>query len=309
MNDDARRNLAAAALFVAALVAWLFSGYAGRDRLGEIAVFAILAMALDLVVGYAGMVSLGHALFFGLGAYGMAIATVMLKWPPLAGLGAGIAIAAFAALVVGVLVVRLHGVFFIMVTLAFAQMGWAYFHKERLFGGVGGMSGVRQLDLGWAGLMLMNPADFALFAIGVATLVYLALSTLVRSPFGRMLVAIRENENRARALGCPVQRYKLAAFVLSGAVAGLAGTLAAQRTGFVSPELLVWTTSGEALIMVIVGGLGSLVGPVAGAACWVLLHHGLSAQTPYWGVPMGLFFIAVVLFAGRGLWGLVRARS
>jgi branched-chain amino acid transport system permease protein len=188
-------------------------------------------------------------------------------------------------------------------------MGWAYFHKERLFGGVGGMSGVKQLDLAWAGLMLMNPAHFSLFAVAVACLVYLALSRLVRSPFGRMLVAIRENENRARALGCPVQRYKLAAFAVSGGVAGLAGTLAAQRTGFVSPELLVWTTSGEALIMVIAGGLGSLVGPVAGAACWVLLHHGLSAQTAYWGVPMGLFFIALVLFAGHGLWGLVRARS
>jgi branched-chain amino acid transport system permease protein len=171
------------------------------------------------------------------------------------------------------------------------------------------MSGVRQLDLSWLGLQLMNPGDFALFAIAVAALVYAALRLLTASPFGRMLVAIRENENRTRALGCPVQRYKLAAFVAAGTVAALAGTLAAQRTGFVSPDLLVWTTSGEVLIMVIVGGLGSLVGPAAGAAAWVLLHHSLSALTPYWGVPMGIFFIAVVLFAGRGLWGLVGARG
>jgi branched-chain amino acid transport system permease protein len=304
-----RQDLAAAALLAAALATWWMTGYAGRDRLGEIAVWVIFAMSLDLLVGYAGMVSLGHALFFGLGAYAMAILTVMLKWPAAASLLAAIAVAAFAALLVGSLVVRLHGVFFIMITLAFGQMGWAYFARERFFGGVGGMSGVKQLDLSWLGLQLMNPADFALFALGLATLVYVGLRVLTASPFGRVLVAIRENENRTRALGCPVQLYKLAAFTLAGALAGLAGSVAAQRTGFVSPDLLVWTTSGEVLIMVIVGGLGSLVGPAAGAAAWVLLHHSLSALTPYWGVPMGLFFVAVVLFAGHGFWGLVRARS
>jgi branched-chain amino acid transport system permease protein len=284
-------------------------GYAGRDRLGEIAVWAIFAMSLDLLVGYAGMVSLGHALFFGLGAYAMAILTAMLQFPPaLAVLGA-LAASSLTAALVGALVVRLHGVFFIMITLAFGQMGWAYFARDRLFGGVGGMSGVKHLDLSSVGLDLANPADFALFALGLAALVYLALRVLTASPFGHVLVAIRENEHRTRALGCPVQRYKLAAFTIAGAVAGLAGSLAAQRTGFVSPDLLVWTTSGEALIMVIVGGLASLVGPAAGAAAWVFLHHSLSALTPYWGVPMGLFFVAVVLFAGQGFWGLLRARG
>jgi branched-chain amino acid transport system permease protein len=304
-----RQDLAALALLAAALATWAATGYAGHDRLGEIAVWAIFAMSLDLLVGYAGMVSLGHALFFGLGAYAMAILTAMLKLPPAASLLAAVAAGGLAALLVGALVVRLHGVFFIMITLAFGQMGWAYFARDRVFGGVGGMSGVQRLDLSWLGLELMNPADFALFALGLAALVYLGLRRLTASPFGHILVAIRENEHRTRALGCPVRRYKLAAFAVAGAVAGLAGGLAAQRTGFVSPDLLVWTTSGEALIMVIVGGLGSLVGPAAGAAAWVLLHHSLSGLTPYWGVPMGLFFVAVVLFAGRGFWGLVRARG
>jgi branched-chain amino acid transport system permease protein len=304
-----RQDLAALVLLAAALATWAAVGYAGRDRLGEIAVWAIFAMSLDLLVGYAGMVSLGHALFFGLGAYAMAILTAMLKLPPAPALLAAVIAAALAALLVGALVVRLHGVFFIMITLAFGQMGWAYFARDRLFGGVGGMSGVKPLDLSAIGLELANPADFALFALGIAALVYLALRVLTASPFGHILIAIRENENRTRALGCPVQRYKLAAFTIAGAVAGLAGSLAAQRTGFVSPDLLVWTTSGEVLIMVIVGGLASLVGPAVGAAAWVLLHHSLSGLTPYWGVPMGLFFVAVVLFAGRGFWGLLRARG
>lgn len=304
-----RQDLVALALLAAALAIWATVGYTGRDRLGEIAVWAIFAMSLDLLVGYAGMVSLGHALFFGLGAYVMAILTAMLKLPPALSLLAAVAAAAFVAFVVGALIVRLHGVFFIMITLAFGQMGWAYFARDRLFGGVGGMSGVKQLDLSWIGLELANPGDFALFSLGLAALVYFALRILTASPFGHVLVAIRENENRTRALGCPVQHYKLAAFTIAGAVAGLAGSLAAQRTGFVSPDLLVWTTSGEALIMVIVGGLASLVGPAAGAAAWVLLHHSLSALTPYWGVPMGLFFVAVVLFAGRGFWGLLGARG
>ncbi len=304
MSAARRQHVIAALLLLAALLAWRFSGYAGEDRLGEIAVWAIFAMSLDLLVGYAGLVSLGHALFFGLGAYAMASLGLFLKWPPSLALFAAVAVAAAGSLAIGAVAVRLTGVFFIMITLAFGQMGWAYFLRARVFGGVGGLSGAGQLDLSALGLDLGDPADFALFAVIAAALVYAALARVTRSPFGRMLVALHQNEHRARALGLPVRRYKLAAFTLAGAVAGLAGDLQAERTGFVSPELLVWTTSGEVLIMVIVGGLGSLVGPVAGAAVWVMLRHYLSALTPYWMLAMGLFFVAVVLFAGRGLVGL-----
>ena len=309
MSGGRRQHLVALLLLLAALAAWQFSGYAGEDRLGEIAVWAIFAMSLDLLVGYAGMVSLGHALFFGLAAYALASLTLFLKWPPALALPVAIAVAAVSALLVGAVAVRLGGVFFIMITLAFGQMGWAYFQRAPGFGGVGGLSGVTAPDLSAIGLDLSNPGDFALVAVVAAALVYLLLTLVTASPFGRMLVALHQNEHRARALGLPVERYKLAAFTLAGALAGLAGCLQAWRTGFVSPELLVWTGSGEVLIMVIIGGLGSLAGPVAGAAIWVMLRNYLSGLTAYWMLPMGLFFVAMVLFAGGGLMGLMRRRT
>jgi branched-chain amino acid transport system permease protein len=298
-----QRRIVGLALLAAALVAWYFSGYAGQDRLGEIAIAAIFAMSLDLMVGYGGMVSLGHALFFGLGAYALAGLTLFLKWPPAAALPAAVLLTGIVALVIGRLIVHLGGVFFIMVTLAFGQMGWAWFARDRVFGGIGGLSGVPQLDLAVLGADLANPADFALLAVAVATVVYLLLARLIDSPFGAVVSALHRNANRARALGCPVQRYKLAVFTVAAMLAALAGTLQAQRTGFVSPDLLVWTSSGEVLIMVIIGGLGSLLGPIAGAALWTLLHHYLSAVTPYWMLIMGSFFVAIVLFAGEGLYG------
>jgi branched-chain amino acid transport system permease protein len=302
-NSFSQRRIVGLALLVAALLAWGFSGYAGQDRLGEIAIAAIFAMSLDLMVGYGGMVSLGHALFFGLGAYALAGLTIFLKWPPAAALPVAVLLTGIVALVIGRLIVHLGGVFFIMVTLAFGQMGWAWFARDRTFGGISGLSGVPQLDLAAFGTDLANPADFALLAVTAAAVVYLVLARLVDSPFGAVVSALHRNPNRVRALGCPVQRYKLAVFTIAAMLAALAGTLQAQRTGFVSPDLLVWTSSGEVLIMVIIGGLGSLLGPIAGAALWTLLHHYLSAVTPYWMLIMGSFFVAIVLFAGEGLYG------
>lgn len=298
-----QRRVVGLALLGAAFLAWEFSGYAGQDRLGEIAIAAIFAMSLDLMVGYGGMVSLGHALFFGLGAYALAGLTVFLKWPPAAALPAAILLTGMVALVIGRLIVHLGGVFFIMVTLAFGQMGWAWFARDRIFGGISGLSGIPQLDLAALGADLANPADFALFAVAATTVVYLILARLIDSSFGAVVSALHQNANRARALGCPVQRYRLAVFTIAAMVAALAGSLQAQRTGFVSPDLLVWTSSGEVLIMVIIGGLGSLLGPIVGAALWTMLHHYLSAVTPYWMLIMGSFFIAIVLFAGEGLYG------
>jgi branched-chain amino acid transport system permease protein len=298
-----QRRTVAVALLAAALVAWWFSGYAGQDRIGEIAIAAIFAMSLDLLVGYGGMVSLGHALFFGLGAYALAGLTLFLKWPPALALPVAILLTGVVALIIGRLIIHLGGVFFIMVTLAFGQMGWAWFARDKVFGGIGGLSGLPQIDLSILDADLANPADFALAALAVATLVYLALARLIESPFGAVVSAVHRNENRARALGCPVQQYKLAVFTIAAMLAALAGTLQVQRTGFVSPDLLVWTNSGEVLIMVIIGGLGSLLGPIVGAALWTLLHHYLSAMTPYWMAIMGAFFIAIVLFASEGLYG------
>lgn len=301
------RSVTALLLLAGALLAWFRADYFGHELLTQIAILAIFAMSLDLLVGYTGMVSLGHAAFYGLGAYATAAFNVMIEWSPLTAMAGAVAVGAIAALIIGSFAVRLAGVFFIMITLAVGEAVHAYLFKSRAFGGDDGLSGITRPDVSTLGFTLDDPAAFSLACVGIAVLVYGLLETVVRSPFGRMLVAIHLNPSRVRALGCPVYRYKLAAFTLSGAVAALAGALTAQHTAFISPELLTWTTSGEVLIVVIVGGLGSLVGPAAGAAVMVLAMHHLSGLTDYWMFFMGLFFVAVVLFAGNGLFGVIDA--
>lgn len=302
-----RRWAVALVLAAAALAAWAGAGPFGHELIQQIAILAILAMSLDLLVGFAGMVSLGHAAFYGLGAYGMAAFNLMLGWPPLAAMAAAVALGALAALIAGSVAVRLTGVFFIMVTLAIGEAVHAFLFRSRAFGGDDGLAGIARPDLAAVGLNLDEPATFTLFALVLAAGVYGLLELVVRSPFGHVLSAIRMNEPRARALGCPVRLYKLAAFTLAGAIAALAGSLTAQQTAFISPDLLHWTTSGEALIVVIVGGMGSLVGAALGACVVVLATHFLSALTNYWMFFLGLFFIAVVLFAGNGLYGMLEA--
>jgi len=298
---------AAVLLAAAALAAWLGAGYFGHELIAQIAILAILAMSLDLLVGFAGMVSLGHAAVYGLGAYATAGFDVMLGWPAAAATAAAVTVGAGAALIVGAFAVRVTGVFFIMVTLAVGEALHAFLFRSRAFGGDDGMGGIARPDLTAIGVDLEDPAWFSLYALVAAALVYLLLEGIVRSPFGRLLAAIRLNAGRIGALGCPVGRYRLAAFTLAGALAALAGSLSAQHNAFISPELLTWTVSGQALIVVIVGGLGSLAGPAAGAAVIVLATHYLSGLTDYWMMAMGLFFIAVVLFAGGGLHGFVDA--
>ena len=305
----------AALLAGAAIAGWLGSGHFGKELLAEIAILAIFAMSLDLLVGVAGMVSLGHAGFLAVGAYACAGATVLRGWPPSAALAFSVGAAALCALGAGLFAVRLTGVFFIMITLALGQMFHAFFFKARAFGGDDGMAGTPRFDLSAFGLDAADPAVFSALLIAIAIGVYLALLLLLRSPFGLMLAAIRQNEGRLAALGAPVRRYKLAAFGVAGAVAGLAGALTAQHTGFVSPDLAFWTLSGEALIIVLLGGGGRLVGAAGGAAVFVLLRDRLSegdfwsalflpAETAaHWQLVMGLFFIAVVLLAKDGLYG------
>lgn len=296
----------ALALIALGILSWLGSGFYGKEVLTEIAIFAIFAMSLDLLVGYAGLVSLGHAAFLASGAYATALFTVLLGWPvALATAGAVIASAVLAA-IVGAFAVRLRGMFFIMITLAMGQMVYAYFFKARELGADDGMSGTPRLDLTPFGADANEPGVFAALVLIVTLGVYLGLLVLVRSPFGAMLVAIRQNENRWRALGGPVARYKLVAFTVAGAIAGLAGSLLAQHTGFVSPDLAFWTVSGEVLIMVIVGGAGSLLGAVIGAVTLTLMRHELAGLTEFWVFYMGLFFVTVVLVASDGLYGRLR---
>jgi branched-chain amino acid transport system permease protein len=312
-------ELPSAALLVAgAVLWWTTADFFGHEILTEVAIFAIFAMSLDLLVGYAGMVSLGQAAFLASGAYVTAALTVFLGWPVSAAALAAVVASALLAALVGVFAVRLGGVFFIMITLAIGQMAYAYFFKARAFGADDGMSGIPRPDLSVANLQADEPAVFSALVLVLTVIVWLVLRVVVRSPFGAMLIAIHQNENRLRSLGCPVLRYKLAAYVLAGGVGGIAGAMTAQHTGFVSPDLAFWTVSGELLIMVIVGGMGSLLGAIAGAATLVLLRHNLSdggfweglglasSVADYWQFIMGLFFVGVVLFAGDGLYGRLR---
>ncbi|MDH3451702.1 MAG: branched-chain amino acid ABC transporter permease [Gammaproteobacteria bacterium] len=315
MLRDQLQTPLAVALVLLALATWWHADFFGHELLAEVAIFAIFAMSLDLIVGYAGMVSLGHAAFLAVGAYATAAMTVFLGWPASLATLAAVLISAGAAALVGLFAVRLTGVFFIMITLAIGQMFYAYFFKSRPFGGDNGMSGITRPDLAAMGLDANDPVVFSAMMLLAAAVIYLLLRTVVRSPFGHMLVAIHQNESRLRSLGCPVRRFKLAAYVIAGTVGGLAGSLTAQHTGFISPDLAFWTVSGEVLIMVIVGGMGSLLGAAAGAALVILMRHQLSDENTwqllglpgvmsnYWQFVMGIFFVLVVLFAADGLYG------
>lgn len=266
----------AAALFFAAALLWHASaGGFGQDLLAEIAALALLCLAVDLAGGLGGMLSLGHAALYGIGAYAFAVLAEAGGLPaPLAMLAATL-LAGLAAWAAGWAAAEAEGAFFLMVTLAIGQIGYETVFRARSLGGDDGMASPR-LDLSAFGVDLFDPAAFALFALIVLFLVYAALAALRRAPFGRALEGLRENEARMAALGLAPRPHKAAAFALSGAVAGLGGTIAAQHAMFITPELLHWSLSGEALAAVILGGLGTLSGALWGATALILLREGLA---------------------------------
>jgi len=204
-------------------------------------------------------------------------------------------------------VTRVQGIFFIVITLAAGEMGYEFFFKNRALGGDDGLAGIPRLDLVAIGIDLNDSGVFALFLIATAALTYLLLVRLLASPYGAVLTGLHDNPGRMRALGLPVRAYQTSIFALSGAIAGFAGTLSAQHTQFITPDLLHWTTSGEVLIMVILGGLGTLIGPVIGAAVLTLLRHELSNVTDYWGFWLGVFLILIVLGGKNGIVGWLAA--
>jgi branched-chain amino acid transport system permease protein len=273
---------------------------------GRIVVFAIAATSLNLVLGYGGMVSFGHAAFFGLGAY----ATAVPISEGLVGAGADLAVTvvvtALAALVIGAISLRTRGVYFIMITLAFGQM---FFYLANSIKGYGGDEGLTlHARSALFGLDLKDPPTFYYVALAVLAATLCALSIFVRSDFGRAIVAIRDDDQRAEALGFATYRYRLAVFVVAGAIAGVAGALSANQQGYVSPNLLHWTQSGTLMVMVILGGVASIWGGVLGAAVLVVLQDTLAAYTPHREFWTGWVLLAVVLFARQGLAGaLARA--
>jgi branched-chain amino acid transport system permease protein len=273
--------------------------------LQEILIWGVFAMSLDLLMGYAGMVSFGHSAFFGIGGY---VAALALKASPgaLSALALPALAAALAALAIGFFCIRVTGVYFIMLTLAFSQMFYAYAFQVAWLGAEDGIIGVPRPAI--LGLNLGQTTTFHLYLLGVAAVAVLVLWRVVRSPFGHVLRGIHENEGRMEAVGYPVNRYKLLAFVIAGTVAGVAGSLYTQFVGSITPDAFFWTTSGEALLMVIIGGTGTLWGAVLGAAAFILLQSLVSSYTERWMLILGLTFILFVLFAPGGIVGALRGR-
>ena len=273
----------------------------------RVLIYAMAAASLNLVLGYGGMVSFGHAAFFGAGAYVVGIfaaegvRSLWIAWP------AAILVAALAALLIGAISLRTRGVYFIMITLAFAQMMYYVFVSMKAYGGDDGLSMPgRSTGLG---LELRNDFVWYYLVLALLLVILYLLHRLLGSRFGRVIAAIRENETRAAAIGYPVYRYQLLCFVISGAIAGLAGALIANQTSYVGPALLHWVQSGTLMIMVILGGVGRFWGGPVGAAVLLALEELFSgspllgAYALHWQLPVGIILLAVVLFAPRGISG------
>jgi branched-chain amino acid transport system permease protein len=269
---------------------------------GRIVVFAIAATSLNLVLGYGGMVSFGHAAFFGLGAYATGVLVSEGVLNAGAHLLATMALTALAALVIGAISLRTRGVYFIMITLAFGQMLFYLANSIKGYGGDEGLN-IRARSLLGFGLDLKDAPTFYYVALVALAVTLLGLNAFVRSRFGRTIVAIRDDDLRAEALGFATYRMRLAVFVAAGAIAGIAGALSVNQQGYVSPNLLHWTQSGTLMVMVILGGVASLWGGVLGAALLVVLQEVLSAYTTHWEFWTGWVLLAVVLFARHGLAG------
>lgn len=272
----------------------------------QMMIFALFAMSLDLLIGYAGMASLGHAAYFGVAAYTTGLVALRLGWNVWFALPAGLLLAAVTATLFGLLALRTRGSYFLMITLALSQVVWGIaFGWRTLTGGDDGLPDVPRpnLDLPWS---LTDSTPFYYFVLVFAAIGTLLLMRIVASPFGHALRGIRESETRMLALGYNVWRYKLVAFVLAATFAGLAGCLYVYYNRFVSPDYLHVARSAEVLLMVILGGAGTLIGPALGAALIVLLQNIVSGYTERWLIVLGVVYVLVALLAPRGLVGFVR---
>ncbi len=281
----------------------------------QVMIYAIAAASLDLLIGYAGLPSFGHAGFFGLGAYVVGILAfhaadqsrflgliagttqALIVWP------AAIGVCTIASLIIGALSLRTTGVSFIMITLAFAQMLYFLFVALKIYGGTDGMGFDSRNTL--PGINLGRDTEFYYACVTALVLVLGVFRRLVQSRFGMVLEGLRQNERRMAAIGLASYRVRLVAFSIAGAGAGLAGALDANLLRYVSPDALHWTMSGDLLVMVVLGGVGSLYGSLYGAIAFVGLQSVLSQWTEHWMIVLGPILVAVVLLARRGLWGVL----
>ena len=281
-----------------------------RRFLTEILIWGLVAMSSDLLIGYTGMVSFGHSAFFGLGMYGAAAALLTVSPPSLwVALPYGLVAAAGVAAFVAYFSTRLRDIYFAITTLIFSQIFYVIiFTWTDVTGGENGLNFSRP-PLAIPGLFSIpfTPEVMHWFVLAVVTASYLILRRITQSPFGMVLQSIRENEARTRAIGYPIERYKMVAVMLSGLFAGLAGVLYALQNRFAAPDFVFFVVSGEVVIYNVIGGIGTLVGPILGAAFFLLLREAFSRfLTEYYLIPVGVIFVAIVIFMPQGLLGFAR---
>jgi branched-chain amino acid transport system permease protein len=271
----------------------------------RILIFAIAALGLNLILGYGAMVSFGHALYIGIGAYAVGILSfhgVTNGWLHLA---AGLAAGTLVALVVGWVCLRTEGVAFIMITLAFAQMFYFLSVSLKLYGGDDGLTIAARSDFGWLDLSNNTIFYYSVFAVLLA--IVFCIGRVVESRFGFVLRGCRSNERRMKALGFPTLRYRLVAYVISALICVIAGVMLANLTRFASPSYMQWQASGDLIVMIVLGGMGTLLGPVAGATGLLVLEEVLSEWTQHWMAILGPLIVLLVVFSSRGIYGLVDA--
>ncbi|HEY7232315.1 MAG TPA: branched-chain amino acid ABC transporter permease [Pseudolabrys sp.] len=302
------RNVFIAIVLVALTLLPVYAGITG-DRFvvtlfTRIIILAIAATSLNLILGYGGMMSFGHAAYLGIGGYAVGIFahegiySGFIQWP------VALIMSALFALVIGALSLRTRGVYFIMITLAFAQMAYYVVAGLARYGGDDGLTIYKRSD--FAGLVnLSNKTFFYYFCLIVLYACIYIVWRLVNSRFGLVIQGVRSNETRMRAIGFPTYRYRLVCFVIAGTMCGLAGALVANHTDFVSPAMMYWTRSGDLIVMVVLGGMGSLFGPLFGAVALLVLEEVLSGVTEYWQIILGPLLLLVVLFARGGIDGLL----
>ncbi|MGJ4882611.1 MULTISPECIES: branched-chain amino acid ABC transporter permease [unclassified Bradyrhizobium] len=270
----------------------------------RIVILALAAVSLNLIMGYGGMMSFGHAAYLGIGGYAVGILAQEGIGSGYAQFAVAIAVSALYALVIGALSLRTRGVYFIMITLAFAQMAYYVASGLARYGGDDGLTVYKRSDFG--GLInLGNRVQFYYLCLFCLLAVVVLIWRIVNSRFGLVLQGLRSNEQRMQAIGFPSKRYKLACFVIAGMLCGLSGALLANNTDFVSPAVMYWTRSGDLMVMVILGGMGTLMGPVVGSVVFLVLEEVLSQITEYWALIMGPLLLLIVLFGRGGIMGML----
>jgi branched-chain amino acid transport system permease protein len=302
------RNIVVVALLLALVLLPVYVELGGSRFLltlfTRIVILALAAVSLNLILGYGGMMSFGHAAYLGIGGYAVGmlahegIYTGFVQWP------VALAASALFALVIGALSLRTRGVYFIMITLAFAQMAYYIVAGLARYGGDDGLT-IQKRSQFFEPLNLSNKLQFYYVCLGLLFASIYLVWRIVNSRFGLAIQGARSNDMRMRAIGFPTYRYKLTCFVIAGTLCGLAGALLANQTDFVSPAMMYWTRSGDLIIMVVLGGMGSAFGPLFGAVALLVLEEVLSGITEYWQIILGPLLLLVVLFARGGIDGLL----